>query len=493
MFGFMDTLLTALLGDDEEPPAKQERGRIVIAEEAEPSASAMVVPSVCAAAPSRPGASAEPPQHTPAPTPAPGMVGSPDFSAAVKRIFSERDPTQVGSIHLLGLESLREKLGDRWEGVRERVSQLAEKLLALHMQPGDAWFRHSTDAYVVVFAKLGPAQAQLVCAKIVEELQRLLLGNADTASITVRTIVREAGSDVVFVPTRLADMLNQAAERSAQAAPARVGAEAGMTTAPPQRRMATLEPMEVMYRPVWDVRQQVLSVFIARARRQRQGRSALWGYDCIEDQSDPAQILDHDQNVLTSSLDTAMELYDNRFRFFLSVPVHIESLAVIARRRAIVGCLQQIPQHMREFMTYHIVGASDGIPPGRLSELAAALKPFGRTVMMVVDPAVNDLSSLEASGIKVAMALLPQGASSDRWRADLLKFGANAAKRQIRSYVEGVNDISMEDLCEEAEISFLAGDLIGDWVEVPEHVVRMSRTDFLRHKTMLPGKGRGAA
>ena len=207
-------------------------------------------------------------------------IGSPQLSANLTRILSHRDPTQAGSIHLMGLESLREKLGNRWEAASSRIQQLAEKLLDQHLGPTDAWFRHGNGAYVVVFATLGPEQARLICAKVVEELQTLLLGHADTETITVHTAVHEIGADVIFVPARLKDMLDGALHQSIQAArDAQVsgGAAAGRAAVAPQ----PVGPLTVKYRPVWDAKRQVLSTYIARCYRNRPGRSPVWGYECV--------------------------------------------------------------------------------------------------------------------------------------------------------------------------------------------------------------------
>ncbi len=400
-------------------------------------------------------------------------------AAALRRIFARRDPTQAGSIHLMGLESLRDRLGGRWEPVADRVHLLTSRLLDQYLAPQDTWFRHGAEAYVVVFAKLGPEQARLICAKVVEELQVLLLGDADTASITVRTAVHEIGSDVMLVPASLKEMLDDAAASLAKtdmignaAFDRNVGDRPGMVEKP--------GPLEVRYRPVWDVQRQVVSVFIARTCRTRPGRSPLWAYDCLEDPEDPQQILAMDLHLIRDAVTTALELYENRFRFFLSVPVHFESLAVLGRRREMVATLQAIPAHMRAFMTYHLYGVPPGVPTGRLAEMVGTLRPYGRTTMVVVDPFSNDLPTLVAAGARVASVLLLPGLSAERARAELLRFGAVAAKNRLSTSVEGVDSLAMERLCEDAGINFLSGDLIGDWVEVPEHAARRSLADFRR-------------
>lgn len=421
----------------------------------------------------RPVSSCKPLEVTTAP------VADENAAQTLRRIFSRRDPAQAGSIHLMGLESLRARLGARWPAVADRVHLLTGRLLEGYLSPHDTWFRHGGEAYVVVFSQLGPEQARLICAKVVEELQILLLGDADTAAIMVRTAVHEIGSDMMLVPASLKQMLEDTATRLSQEAA--VASDA--LDRPAGIRIRSAEkwgPIEVRYRPVWDVKQQLVSVFIARACRLRAGRTLVWGYDALEDPEDPQQILAMDLQVIREAVSEALELYENRFRFFLSVPVHFESLAVLGRRRDMVATLQAIPPHMRSFVTYHLYGAPTGVPTGRLAEMVGTLRPYGRTVMVVVDPASNDLPTLVAAGARVACVLLPSGNSAERNRAELLRFGTVAAKNRLQTSVEGVDNLATEGLCEEAGINYLSGELIGGWSEVPEHASRRSLADFQR-------------
>lgn len=407
---------------------------------------------------------------------APGRAAAPAVSTipraddnvvdALRRILSRHDPTQAGSINLMGLEGLRARMGDRWPAVADRVHMLTIRLLNKYLSPLDTWFRPDGEIYVVVFAQLGPTQAREICASLVEELQALLWGTAETGSIKARAAVHTIGSESMFDPAKLRQILNTAspAGTATEGFSGYQGEPAG--------------PLEVRYRPIWDVKQQVLSVFMARPCRQRRGGSPLWGLDCLDDPEDPAQLLELDLFVLREAVSVALELFDNRFRFFLSIPIHFESLAVQSRRRTLIGCLQAIPPHMRSLMTYHLHGAPAGVPVSRLAEMVSTMRPYGRTTMVVVDPVSFDLSVVAAAGAKVACVLLPPGATVQRHRADLLRFGLAAQKHRLHTSVEGVEDFAMEALCEEAQISFLSGDLIGGWVEVPEQAVRRSLSDF---------------
>lgn len=466
MRDFMSSLWSSLVGTDEPPlpveaPLVRKAGRRFRRRRRQADAD-MAAPAAPAAAP--------PIDNVP-----PGMA------ATLRRIFEGRDPTQAGSIHMLGLDSIRDRMGDRWTQVVDRVHQLAEKLLTTHLSPQDAWFRHGDETYVVIFAHLGPDRARLVCAKVVEELQRLLLGDVDTASIIVHTALHDMGSDTMFVPTNLDQMLEAAARK----APATI-LPTLLDTAT-RRTLGTdmAGPLRIRYRPVWDVRQQVLSVYKARCCRDRPGRGPLLDYECLDDPTDGQAILELDMRVANEAVDVALELYDNRFRFFLSLPVHVESLAVLDRRHRLVRTLSAIPAHLRPFMTYHLYGVPPGMPSGRLLELVSAVIPFGRTVLMEMEMQIADLAAASAAGVRVACVTLPAGANVERWRQDLTRFGAGTTRHHLRAAVEGVDNLALEDLCEEAGIGFLSGDLIGDWVDVPEHVVRKSRTDFIRQKPLI--------
>ncbi|MDZ5647884.1 hypothetical protein [Nitrospirillum sp. BR 11828] len=116
----------------------------------------------------------------------------------LRAIFQAQTQACAGSLHMVGLESLHARLGERWPLVSDRVHMLAERLLGQMLNPKDAWFRFGEEAYIVVFAQLGRTEAGLICAKLVEQLQRLLLGDVDTATVRVHSAVQEVGGSCCF-------------------------------------------------------------------------------------------------------------------------------------------------------------------------------------------------------------------------------------------------------------------------------------------------------
>ncbi|TWB17231.1 hypothetical protein FBZ89_11182 [Nitrospirillum amazonense] len=394
----------------------------------------------------------------------------------LRAIFQAQTQAAAGSLHMVGLDSLRSRLGARWPRVADRVHMLAERLLRQMLNPRDAWFRHGEEGYIVVFHQLGRTEAGLVCAKLVEQLQRLLLGDVDTAAVRIHSAVHEMDGELLFQSSSLHEMLSGAASLAGAAVAAETGADKASpwwAHAAPQE-----EPVQVVYRPIWDVRKEVLSIYLARAMRPRRGRLPLWGYDCAADPQDMQQILGLDLDVLRQTMEVYGELYRNQFRCFLSVPVHFETLAGIARRREYLAALQAIPKELAAFLAFHVVGFPQGVPVSRATEMVAFLKQFSRVVIAVVESGCQDLPALAAAGIYIVTMLLPPGASPKRWGPELSRFSHEALRLRVHAGVEGVDTSLMASYADGAGFHYMAGDFIGPWSEVPENALRFTHADL---------------
>ncbi|TWB79880.1 hypothetical protein FBZ87_102302 [Nitrospirillum amazonense] len=396
----------------------------------------------------------------------------------LRAIFRAQNQACAGSLHMVGLDSLRERLGNRWPRVADRVHMLAERLLGQLLTPKDTWFRHGEEGYIVVFAQLGQREAGLVCGKVVEQLQRLLLGDVDTAAVRVHSAVHQVGRELVFQSNSLSEMLVGAAAQAAQSTADATAVETGKASAWWTHAALQEQPAQVVYRPIWDVRKEALSIYMARIMRPRRGRQPLWGYDCINDSRDMQQILALDLEVLRQTMDVYGELYANQFRCFLSVPVHFETLASVGRRREYLAALQGIHRELLAFLAFHLVGLPQGIPSSRAAEMVGVLKQFSRVVTAVVESGSQDLPALAAAGVHIAIILLPPGASPKHWGTELKRFSQEATRLRLRAGVEGVDTAIMASYADEAGFQYMAGDFIGPWSEVPENALRFTRTDL---------------
>ena len=83
----------------------------------------------------------------------------------------------AGRLNLLGLTEIRDQLGPRWEALSEKVHLIAQGVVTKHLVRGDVFERYGEDGYVVLFARLSPAEAAFKCRAIRNEIGRQLLGS----------------------------------------------------------------------------------------------------------------------------------------------------------------------------------------------------------------------------------------------------------------------------------------------------------------------------
>lgn len=433
-----------------------------------------------------------------------------DIRQQLRRLFESQATVTAGCIHFMGLASLRQRLGPRWSAVKDRVLQLAERLIARHLSAQDVWFRYGEDSFVIVFNRLNKLEAQLVCAKIIEQLHGFLLGDADAREIVIETVVFDVGEDVTIGRASLAQLLSaatQAVGPEGQPIPSPAGADGAPplpVLAPPDGATAPsilpqavariaaswqeerLEPLRILFRPVWDAKHQVMSTFIVRPNRPRPGRSDAWGYEVLADPQDLGAVLDLDLEVLSHSVAIFQELYQNRFRFVLSLPLHFETLAVAARRRQYLQLCRVIPRHLAPLLMFHLVELPKGIPYSRLMELLNAVRPFCRGAMAVTDFDCTDHATYAMAGIRAAGVVLHHLSDAGRLPTDIAKFAAMLQKVRLQSFLDEIPTHEILVLAEAAGVSYLSGDAVGAWAEVPSHMTRVSRDELLARSHARP-------
>lgn len=78
----------------------------------------------------------------PAPSSAPADCASPgDFAAELARLLEGNPKATAGRIHLIGLEPIRARLGDRWPRLQDGIHLLATKVISQHLAPDDVFCR----------------------------------------------------------------------------------------------------------------------------------------------------------------------------------------------------------------------------------------------------------------------------------------------------------------------------------------------------------------
>lgn len=419
---------------------------------------------------------------------APATPGvAPEITSSLKSRLAAavqgRSTIAAGAFHLVGLAEIRERLGNDWERVREKVHLQTQRSIERHISPRDVYFRGGPDDYVLVFAEMGKAAAQLVCAKITQEVQRTLLGDGETQEVGIRTVVSETDGSLRMEKAKLSDLVvaaSAAAQAAAQpsAAPMDPMAPEAGTSGPawvaiPATRAATRQAVvsplaaygEIVYRPIWDVQREALTTYLSR-------RAPVAGTP--PSAAGPETLAQLDIEALHAGIEVLTDLYQNKFRLRLSFPVSFEAVSSLPRFRTYIELCRVVPEHLRKLVAFELVDMPTGVPYGRLAELATALRPYCGLIIATVDWWRTDLSQYANTGIRMVNAVIAPGEEEKRAFADMDRFARSAEKSGLLTAVEGVATSSLALAAKGAGIGFISGDRIGGCVEVPEHMLRFS-------------------
>ncbi|KAA0687172.1 diguanylate cyclase [Azospirillum brasilense] len=433
----------------------------------------------------------------PAPPPIPAQSIDESFKERARQILTHSQTVTAGSVHLIGLDEIRQELGDRWGSVNERVHVYAERMLKKVLSPRDVWFRYGENHYIIVFAQADRKSAQLTCSKVMESLHQALLGHADTRRITVKTAVVDIGGGIALDTARLADLLKDAVHKPEGTAPDSPAADGAVPAAEVRRPHWTEMPADtitpqsrpkVLFRPVFDVKHKVVSTYCCRTDADT--ARYLNCMDAFDPEREEA-VFDLDMETLSLAVSTYNELYANKFRYAQTIPVHFGTLASSRRRREYIQACRMIPRVLMPFLAFELDGLPAGVPYGRLAEIVAMLRPFARAAMVILRDDAGDLSVYATAGVKGVGLRLDGREDEPHILERVQAFCPGPRKFGMFAYVDGVRTPMELEAAEAAGAAYLSGPIVGEDSEVPEHMKRCTERQLLqrsrrRHHSNTP-------
>jgi|GEM_PF-4729734 len=151
-----------------------------------------------------------------------------EIEQGLARVLQDSGTAVAGRVQLLNFEKLRDELGDLWEAMIERVPMVIEGALQRHLAKNDMFWKYGDSAYLIVFASLTPAEAQIKCALVREYVEAYFAGVPEFAGNTeISTVVTTVDGEVRLQKIDDIDALFQAVQ--AQAAEDKADTQAAAT------------------------------------------------------------------------------------------------------------------------------------------------------------------------------------------------------------------------------------------------------------------------
>ena len=303
----------------------------------------------------------------------------------------------TGAVNMIGLDSIRRQLGDRWAAKKGRVWEHVEQEFQRKLGPGDIAVRIDDVSYLIAVPSTPGFAAQALCLSILQEVLKFFLGEIRSGDIAVSVVTDLTDGAIVSTPIDLARMARaRAAGRPASGAedlsekptpawrPPLAGRTSVVELALPKR-----EPFDIRLtvEPVWNLRRGLIMSFLI----ERSG--VPLGADAGELEAVDVATFAYASTLLEESADQGGPLT-------LHVPVSFSSLATQHARLKLLKLTQSVREAMRACMLIEICNLDAGVPPSRLIETVGLVRSLCAGVVGRVRPSKPALAAVKACGLR---------------------------------------------------------------------------------------------
>lgn len=380
----------------------------------------------------------------------------------------------AAKLHVLHLDPIKTKLGDRWERLSSLVHKLFEKTLHQAQGPRDHFLLVDELSYVVTFHNLSLEEAGLACASVARKVCELLFG-ADIDDIAVRSLVGPVSAALLSGKLGDAARITEILERRGGeiiVTPKSVDpgwrtqtqgmGQAGALWQPSgwirqAHQLAAKAGITPGFFPIWDIKNRksaslYCSAWSGAERARVSIRRALSG--AVE-----TQMVDTEIAMLNATAEYAHRVHAAQKVCAVGVGVSYETLSGFHSRIHYIGALKALQTVPTSPLLLRVERVPPGTPLGRLAEIVAMLAI--PNVRVTVE--FQSLRALPELDIRLGAAGL--GASLKNYdggnmAAAVQKLARRAADQRAFAFLHDIDTAEMLAIATQNGIRFGSGNAI---------------------------------
>jgi EAL domain-containing protein (putative c-di-GMP-specific phosphodiesterase class I) len=388
----------------------------------------------------------------------------------LREVLSQYRREASSRVYVIDFEILKQRLGDKWARLADKVQSIARQSIDRHLSPVDMAALYGECAFLVVFSRLGQREAELKCLLIASEVGRRLVGNDEAgALVKVRGATVSADGDVTFVDADL--------DASARALRHEVGAAAIHSLRALPRLMTVglphWEQIQFIYRPLLSLRGMVVSTFICVPIRPLENHGFASGYRVLADPNDEYQIADLDTVVLAKVIGDLVDSAKNDVRALLCLPVHFQTLAAPRFREVYVELCRRYLTTLGQRVIFELVEMPEGIVQSRLHDLVTTLRPYSRAVIARLPLGQKSFGSFHLAGLHAVGADIYYSHDDETSVMHQMdQFVDKANKEGLKTYIHGLRSVSLTTAAISGGFDYIDGYSLSSIVDIPKRPLR---------------------
>lgn len=392
------------------------------------------------------------------------------------RIGQDSGAAQVSAakLHVLQLEPIKAKMGEKWNRLSDLVHKLFEKTLRQAQGPFDQFLLVDEMSYIVTFHHLSVEEAGLACASVAKKVCELLFG-AEVDDISVRSVVgsvspsmlkgttaetakiaeilERQGREIIVTPKCLVAGPSKEVGKPQTGGPARSGDWIGKA----QDQLAMAGSGLGLF-PIWDLKNRkssslYLSAVSGRDKERTSIRRAMA-------EAGEAQMVEMEIALLNATAEYAHRVHAAHKVCALSVGVSYQTLSGFQSRIRYIGALKAIQTIPTCPLLLRVEQVPEGTPLNRLAEMVAMLGVVNARVAIEFR-SLRFLPELDvrlgAKGLGGSLRECDTGAAA----AVVQKLARRAAEQRAFVFLQDIDTPQLLDIATQNDVRFGAGSMFG--------------------------------
>lgn len=441
---------------------------------------------------------------------------------ALRGLIKNHKGKLAGALHLINLDVVRERLGDRWPALAERLLAGIEIILDRRLTSSDLYIRIEGPSYLIVFGGLDDQTAKLKCALIGHEIEKHVFGDdVDLSELLVRASLFRLDEGLSSEPEEidLAGIIDSirsgidqtmpgdrrkpapsqvhAEQPPAENEPEAAESEPGPLPRPPDEPPArkpglgysmlpmseepAVPPSSFVYHPIWHVRHDAIATYLCQPVWLRSGGIDRSGEGYVEYSA--AHSYEGDLYALEQIRRSFQLLAAERRQVLLTMSVHFETIARSSLRKDFLALAALLAASERRLLTFELVAVEETVPQTRLTELVSILQPFCRRVSLRCELKRRRFHGVKEARIYAVGGEAGGGRTAEAAVLDNMDgFAAAAEGAGLRTYLHGLRSLSLTSAAIASGFDYVDGDPVAAPLDRPGNAYRYSLMDLYRQK-----------
>ena len=390
-----------------------------------------------------------------------------------------------GCVNIISVEAIRERSGVRWDRKRDQVEAFVLRAFRRQGQTSDMILAIGETDFVTVQPDASRAAALNVSANILQETLTFFLGAAAREDLRLSVVTGLAEGEIQAEQVDAERYMAASGLSTASMAPlaARIPA-GGMRTA--SLVSASGLKIEAMFQlePTWHVARQVVTSYATKVSAFAPSEDRP--FDAVPTADLTASVAG---DLALAALDYALDALrtSSTARFAVHVPISLRALAASRSRHQLIRRLAEVEQEFRALIMLELIDLEAGLPPSRLTELVAILRPHCRAVFARSPSEFADVRRWRDCRL-AGVTLDCEGLEVDE-RKSIPQLGAFVrAASEVAPAVIGYNlrSRSLMLAAWAAGFTHVAGAIVSEAAPPPATAVRLSARDFYLSPSEAP-------